>query len=101
MMRLILYPLFFQALQELKDTLAEKERRVNSLKLELQETEYQLQRTGQDLYIEQEHSAKLEAEVILYEPSHEKTTILHMRKQRCRSASRLTAKLISAFVFAT
>ena len=30
----------------------------------------------------------------LFEPRHEKTNILHMRKQR-------TAKLISAFVFAT
>ena len=87
MPQLILYPLFFQALRELKDTLAEKESRVDSLKLELQETEYQLQRTGQDLYIEQEHSAKLEAEVILYELSHEKTNILHMRKHRRRSAS--------------
>ena len=34
------------------------------------------------------------------EPCHEKTGFLHMRKQRRRSASR-TAKLISAFVFAT
>ena len=31
---------------------------------------------------------------LLFEPRHEKTNILHMRKQR-------TAKLISAFVFAT
>ena len=37
----------------------------------------------------------------LYEPRHEKTGYLHMRKQRLRSASRLPAKLISAFVFAT
>ena len=29
------------------------------------------------------------------------TNVLHMRKQRCRSASQVTAKLISAFVFAT
>ena len=35
------------------------------------------------------------------EPRHEKINILHMRKQRRRSASRVTAKLISAFVFAT
>ena len=41
---------------------------------------------------------------ILYEPHHEKTGFLHMRKQR-RSDSQIsfavTAKLISAFVFAT
>ena len=40
----------------------------------------------------------------LYEPCHEKNVFLHMRKQRRRSASRsfaVTAKLISAFVFAT
>ena len=41
---------------------------------------------------------------IPYEPRYEKTGFLHMRKQRRRSASRLrfavTAKLISAFVFA-
>ena len=35
----------------------------------------------------------------LYEPRYEKTGFLHMRKQRGRSAS--TAKLISAFIFAT
>ena len=34
------------------------------------------------------------------EPRREKTGFLHMRKQRRKSASRLTAKLISAFVFA-
>ena len=33
-----------------------------------------------------------------YEPRHEKTGLLHMRKQIRRSA---TGKLISAFVFAT
>ena len=39
----------------------------------------------------------------LFEPHREKTGFLHMRKQRHRSASRfaVTAKLISAFVFAT
>ena len=36
-----------------------------------------------------------------YELRREKTGFLHMRKQRRRSASRLTAKLISVFVFAT
>ena len=36
---------------------------------------------------------------ILFEPRCEKTSFLHMRKQRRRSASR--GKLISAFVFAT
>ena len=36
-----------------------------------------------------------------YEPHHDKTNILHMRKQRRRSAFAVTAKLISAFVFAT
>ena len=37
-----------------------------------------------------------------YEPRHEKTRFLPMRKQRRRLASQLvTAKLISAFVFAT
>ena len=37
---------------------------------------------------------------LLFEPRHEKTNVLHMRKQRRRSASQ-SAKLISAFVFAT
>ena len=41
----------------------------------------------------------------LFEPPHGKTNNLHRRKQRRRSASRpgftVTAKLISAFVFAT
>ena len=36
----------------------------------------------------------------IYEPPHGKTNKLHLRKQRRRSASR-SAKLISAFVFAT
>ena len=35
------------------------------------------------------------------EPRNKKTGFLHMRKQIRRSASRVTAKLISAFVFAT
>ena len=41
--------------------------------------------------------------LILYEPRREKTGFSPMRKQRRRSASQLpvTAKLISAFVFAT
>ena len=39
---------------------------------------------------------------VTFEPPHGKTNNLHMRKQRRRSASRLlSAKLISAFVFAT
>ena len=37
---------------------------------------------------------------VIYEPPHGKTNNLHRRKQRRRSASR-SAKLISAFVFAT
>ena len=37
---------------------------------------------------------------IIIESHHEKTNILHMRKQRHRSASP-TSKLISTFVFAT
>ena len=36
-----------------------------------------------------------------FEPRHEKTGFFNMQKQRRRSASRVTAKLISAFVFAT
>ena len=36
-----------------------------------------------------------------FEPPRGKTNNLHRRKQRRRSASRVTAKLISAFVFAT
>ena len=40
---------------------------------------------------------KTDARSIPYEPHHEKTCYLHMRKQRCRSA----AQLISAFVLAT
>ena len=39
--------------------------------------------------------------LISYEQRYEKTSFLHMRKQRRRSASRSTAKLINAFVFAT
>ena len=39
---------------------------------------------------------------LIYEPLHGKTNTLHRRKQRRRSASQsVTAKLISAFVFAT
>ena len=53
----------FQALHELKDSLAEKDSRLTSLDIQLEETENQLQRTRQDLYIEQEHTAELEAEV--------------------------------------
>ena len=37
----------------------------------------------------------------IYEPRCEKTGFLHMRKQRRRSGFPVTAKLISAFVFAT
>ena len=40
------------------------------------------------------------SKVIIYEPRREKTGFLHMRKQRRRSAFAVTAKLISAFVFA-
>ena len=36
-----------------------------------------------------------------YEPQHGKTNNLHRRKQRRRSAFAVTAKLLSAFVFAT
>ena len=39
--------------------------------------------------------------VIKHEPRHKKTGFLHVRKQRRRSASWKTAKLISALVFAT
>ena len=40
--------------------------------------------------------------VLIYEPPHGKTNYLHRRKQRHRSACfAVTAKLISAFVFAT
>ena len=53
----------FQALHELKDSVAEKDSRLTSLNIQLEETENQLQRTRQDLYIEQEHTAELEAEV--------------------------------------
>ena len=35
-----------------------------------------------------------------FEPRHEKTCVLHMHKQRRRSAARLTAQQISTFVFA-
>ena len=47
------------------------------------------------------HSFRISVCDLIYEPPHGKTNNLHMRKQRRRSASRLTAKLISAFVFAT
>ena len=36
-----------------------------------------------------------------YEPPHEKSNNLHMRNQRCRSASQFADQLINAFVFAT
>ena len=36
-----------------------------------------------------------------FEPRHQRTGFLHMRKQRRRSAVRVSAQLISAFVFAT
>ena len=54
---------FYQVLRELKDSLAEKEGRVSSLTIQLDEAENHLQKTRQDLYIEQEHTAELEAEV--------------------------------------
>ena len=37
----------------------------------------------------------------IFEPLHEKTNNLHMRKQRRRISCAVTAQLISAFVFAT
>ena len=36
-----------------------------------------------------------------YEPRHEKTNIMHMRKQKTQISFMVTSKLISAFVFAT
>ena len=36
-----------------------------------------------------------------FEPRHEKTGFLHMRKQKTQISFAATAKLISAFVFAT
>ena len=41
----------------------------------------------------------LKKEEIIYELRHEKANFLHMRKQRRRSALRLTAKLVGGFVF--
>ena len=35
------------------------------------------------------------------EPHHEKTNILHMQKTKTQNGFEVTAKLISAFVFAT
>ena len=46
-------------------------------------------------------AAQITSYMSQFEPRHEKTNILYMRKQRRRSASGVTAKLISAFVFAT
>ena len=40
-------------------------------------------------------------EKISYEPRHEKTNILHMRKKKTQISFAVTAKLISAFVFAS
>ena len=37
----------------------------------------------------------------LYEPRHEKTSFLHMRKLKTQISFAVTVKLISAFVFAT
>ena len=37
----------------------------------------------------------------LFEPCHEKTSFLHMQKHMRKLALRVTAKLISAFVFAS
>ena len=48
------------------------------------------------------HEKKREyKKVLTYEPRHEKTGFLHMRKQRRRSVCAVTAQLISAFGFAT
>ena len=47
----------------MKDSLAEKESRITSLTTQLEDAENQLQKTRQDLYIEQEHTGELEAEV--------------------------------------
>ena len=40
-------------------------------------------------------------ELSFNEPRHEKTSILHRRKQKAQISFAVTAKLISAFVFAT
>ena len=47
------------------------------------------------------HTSLSQVCLSISEPHHEKTGFLPMQKQRRRSASQLTAKLISAFVFAT
>ena len=39
--------------------------------------------------------------MLLFELRHEKTNILHMRKTKTQISFAVTAKLISAFVFAT
>ena len=52
-----------QVLQDMKDKLSEEAGKITSLTKRLEDAENQLQKTRQDLYIEQEHSNELETEV--------------------------------------
>ena len=82
--------LYIQALQDLKDSVAEKESRLTSVTLQLEDTESQLQRTRQDLYIEQEHTSELEAEVrtrqdLYIEQKHTSELESHFAKALCKN----------------
>lgn len=59
----VLFSILFQALQQLRDDIEEKDSRLTSLSKQLDDLENQLQKTRQDLYIEQMHSSELESEV--------------------------------------
>ena len=54
-----------QVLQDMKDKLSEEAGKITSLTKRLEDAENQLQKTRQDLYIEQEHSNELETEVYI------------------------------------
>ena len=47
------------------------------------------------------HCALLDQQLLPYEPRHEKTRFLSMRKKKAQISFAVTAKLISVFVFAT
>ena len=65
--------------------------RLSSLKLEINEQQIQIL----NIYAPNNPSERKR-----YEPRHEKTSFLHMRKTKTQMSFAVTAKLISAFVFA-
>ena len=53
----------YQVIQQLKDNLEERDSKLTSITKQLDDLENQLQKTRQDLYIEQMHTSELESEV--------------------------------------